>query len=95
MDENIQVLNCFLAFQLTGVRESRDLMTPAIPALGPTMAQNNQRTTALQGKSQANAIGSDGLKLDIREQVELLWLLHSTLNRELFLRIQPFAWSGY
>ena len=46
-------------------------MTPAIPALGPAMAKNNQRTT-LAWQVATNAVGSDGLKLNIREQVEIL-----------------------
>ena len=36
--------------------------------------RNSQRATALHGKSQLNAVCSDGLKLNVREQVEPLRL---------------------
>ena len=47
---------------ITGLRKSRNLMTPGIPALGPAVHQHDQRSLSRKSHAQLNAIGLDGHK---------------------------------
>ncbi len=43
----------------SGCRQRRDLMAPGIPGFGKAVTENNQRTVALLGDVQMNAVGFD------------------------------------
>jgi len=51
---------------VAGFGEHRDLMAPGVPALGPAVHQQHQRSLAGQRYPQVDAIGGDGFEVGLR-----------------------------